>query len=200
MSRFTNSIDLKVVVLGAASVGKTSLINRYCNGTFQDETLATIGAGFYTHTMVVNNSEVTLMIWDTAGEERFRSVAPSLLRGASGIVLVYDLHSPESFKDLNLYMEMFLDIVHVNPSAPDLPILVLGNKSDLEDLEKVPQLDVDNWMKKNRVSHLYEVSAKTGANVEEAFQKLVDVLLSPENIVSVQQLKMPEERKGGCRC
>ena len=200
MSRFTNSIDLKVVVLGAASVGKTSLINRYCNGTFQDDTLATIGAGFYTHTLGVNNSEVTLMIWDTAGEERFRSVAPSLLRGASGIVLVYDLHAPESFADLDIYMDMFLNNVQVNRSAPDLPILVLGNKCDLENLERVPQPDVDRWMKKNGVKHIYEVSAKSGQNVSEAFQKLIDVLLSPENMCTVHQLKMPEERQGGCRC
>ena len=129
MSRYS-SIDLKVVVLGVASVGKTSIINRYCNDSFREDSLSTIGAGFFTHSIKINDTEVTLMLWDTAGEERFRSVAPSLLRGSNGLVLVYDVTNVQSFNELEIYLEMFLDVVNVNAMSV-MPVLLLGNKTDL---------------------------------------------------------------------
>ena len=176
MSRRMSSLDLKIVVLGSAYVGKTSIINRYCNSTFIEDTLSTIGAGFFTRTMNVDGTEVTIMLWDTAGEERFRSVAPSLLRGANGLVLVYDLTNPNSFKDIDLYMEMFLDTCNVDPTLT-LPVLLLGNKNDL--VRTITPETVEEWKRKNKVVFSYEVSAKTGENVEKAFQTLVESLVSP---------------------
>ena len=176
MSRRMSSLDLKIVVLGSAFVGKTSIINRYCNSTFIEDTLSTIGAGFFTRTMNVDGTEVTIMLWDTAGEERFRSVAPSLLRGANGLVLVYDLTNPNSFKDIDLYMEMFLDTCNVDPTLT-LPVLLLGNKNDLT--RTITPETVEEWKRKNKVAFSYEVSAKTGENVEKAFQTLVESLVSP---------------------
>lgn len=176
MSRRMSSLDLKIVVLGSAFVGKTSIINRYCNATFIEDTLSTIGAGFFTRTMNIDGTEVTIMLWDTAGEERFRSVAPSLLRGANGLVLVYDLTQPNSFKDIDIYMEMFLDTCNVDPTYT-LPVLLLGNKCDLNRAVSVET--VEEWKRKNKVVFSYEVSAKTGEKVEEAFQKLIESLVSP---------------------
>ena len=201
MSRRMSSLDLKIVVLGSAYVGKTSIINRYCNSTFIEDTLSTIGAGFFTRTMNVDGTEVTIMLWDTAGEERFRSVAPSLLRGANGLVLVYDLTNPNSFKDIDLYMEMFLDTCNVDPTLT-LPVLLLGNKCDLN--RAITQDTIDEWKKKNRVAFSYDVSAKTGQNVEDAFQKLVESLVSPaantENapIQIVINPSTPRKKEGCC--
>ena len=126
--------------------------------------------------MNVDGTEITIMLWDTAGEERFRSVAPSLLRGANGLVLVYDLTNPNSFKDIDIYMEMFLDTCNVDPTLT-LPVLLLGNKCDLN---KVITTDtIEEWKRKNKVVYSYEVSAKTGLNVDEAFEQLVKSLVSP---------------------
>ena len=83
-----SSIDLKIVLLGPAGVGKTCVINRYCNETFIESTQSTIGAGFFPKTITINKTDVNMMIWDTAGEERFKSVAPNLLRGANCLVLI----------------------------------------------------------------------------------------------------------------
>lgn len=192
----TASFDFKVVVLGATSVGKTSLIYRYCNGTFLNETISTIGAAFFAHTLVHRGKEVTLMLWDTAGEERFRSVAPSLLRGASGIVLVFDVQSYVSFRELDIYMDMFLDMFEVNDDV-ELPVILLGNKIDLEGRD-VDDDKVQEWMKKNRVTHFKYVCAKTGENVDEAFMELVEVLLSEGNVVKGEQLRIPNSRRGRC--
>lgn len=168
---------MKVVVLGSANVGKTSIINRYCNGIFIDDTLNTIGAGFFTHTVNIDDYEVTLMLWDTAGEERFRSVAPSLLRGTNGLVLVFDLTSPESFSNIDIYMEMFLDTCEVD-MAHELPILLLGNKMDLNS-QNVSDDNIQNWLTSNKVTHYFEVSAKTGLNINEAFMEFLQAIVQP---------------------
>ena len=197
--RKNSSVDLKLVVLGDASVGKTSIINRYCNNQFSEDTLSTIGAGFFTHTINMDDSEVTLMVWDTAGEERFRSVAPSLLRGASGLILVYDVQSMQSFDNLDIYMEMFLDAVNVNSMSP-MPVLLLGNKCDLGNFTVAEQC-VKTWMEKNHVEFGYNVSAKTGENVEAAFTKLVECLVSHENACDKPTLQLAapkEEPKKSC--
>lgn len=176
-ARRMSSIDLKIVVLGSAYVGKTSIINRYCNGCFLEETMSTIGAGFFTNILKVNDSEVTSMIWDTAGEERFRSVAPSLLRGANGLVLVYDQTQPTSFNDIDIYMDMFLDTCKSDPSMT-LPVLLLGNKSDLE--SHIPQDDVEEWKRRNKVVYNSNVSAKTGEGIQEALENFIKALVNPE--------------------
>jgi small GTP-binding protein len=193
------SIDLKVVVLGAASVGKTSIIHRYCNGTFRTDLTSTIGAGFFTHTFMIDEMEVTLLLWDTAGEERYRSVAPSLVRGANGLVLVYDRTQISSFADLTVYLEMFLDVVQVDLSN-ELPVLVLGNKCDIEDAV-ISEAQVQAWCQKNRVVHHFLVSAKTGTNVEEAVNTLVASLLHPRKSTdrpTLQLTPIPAPPKSAC--
>jgi small GTP-binding protein len=192
-------LDLKVVFLGPASVGKTSLIHRYCNGTFQPETLSTIGAGFFTQTLTIDNSDVNLFLWDTAGEERFRSVAPSLLRGANGLVLVYDVTQPATFDELNVYLEMFLDTVPVDLSV-ELPVLVLGNKSDLT--SEVTQANVESWCSQKRIVHIFNVSAKSGDQVNEAMKTLIRTLMKPVQTMdkpSLQLVMAPvAPQKNGC--
>ncbi|KAK8860766.1 hypothetical protein M9Y10_012432 [Tritrichomonas musculus] len=198
MSRYS-SIDLKVVVLGVASVGKTSIINRYCNDSFREDSLSTIGAGFFTHSIKINDTEVTLMLWDTAGEERFRSVAPSLLRGSNGLVLVYDVTNVQSFNELEIYLEMFLDVVNVNAMSV-MPVLLLGNKTDLGNFA-VPEQNVEEWKKKYKIQHSALVSAKTGENINEAFTKLVNDLIKPPNFEEnkpVQLVLQKEETSSGC--
>jgi small GTP-binding protein len=169
--------DFKVVVLGAMSVGKTCIIQRYCNNIFQDGTLATIGVGFFAHAVEHQGTEITLMIWDTAGEERFRSVAPSLLRGTNGLILVYDRSNAHSFNDLDIYLDFFLDVVDVNHMAV-MPILLLGNKSDLPDIA-VSDATVQQWLRKNRIRLAFNTSARTGEGIQRAFAALIDILVAP---------------------
>ncbi|KAH0790257.1 small GTP-binding protein [Histomonas meleagridis] len=172
-------MDLKIVLLGSAFVGKTSVANRYCNGQFQEETLSTIGAGFFTHSLKINNIEVTMMLWDTAGEERFRSVAPSLLRGANGLILVFDLTSKGSFEEIDIYMDMFLDVCKVDMKQ-NAPVLLLGNKADLPKVE-ISDDAIERWKSKNNVELYYPVSAKTGQNIEVAIEELVKQIIIPKN-------------------
>ncbi|OHS97223.1 small GTP-binding protein [Tritrichomonas foetus] len=195
-----DSLDLKIVFLGAASVGKTSLIHRYCNNRFQEDTINTIGAGFFTHSLKIDDTEFTLLLWDTSGEERFRSVAPSLLRGANGLVLVYDLTNPQSFSDVGIYLEMFLDTVVVDMGC-ELPVLLLGNKADLDDGTAVTDSTIEEFCEKNRIVLKNKVSAKSGLNVAESIEQLVHTIVTPGRAKDRQPLQLtpvPVNEKSSC--
>jgi GTPase SAR1 family protein len=118
------------------------------------------------------------MIWDTAGEERFQSVTPLLLRGAHGVVLVFDLSQNDSFADLDLYLDMFLDVCPVEPNRPP-PVLLLGNKADLMQ-RVIGQNFIDNWVARNKIPFYYAVSANSGEKIEEAMLELVRFLVTPD--------------------
>jgi GTPase SAR1 family protein len=116
------------------------------------------------------------MIWDTAGDERFRSVTPSILRGTHILVLVFDLTQPSTFSDLDIYLDLFLDTCKVDPNGAR-PVLLLGNKYDL--LQPAVGRDaIDRWTQKNRVPLYYAVSAKSGEQIEEAFLEAVRFVAS----------------------
>lgn len=198
--RRPSSVDLKIVVLGPAGVGKTCVIHRFCNRSFLTSTLPTIGAGFFPHTMEFNDTEVNMMLWDTAGEERFRSVAPSLLRGANGLVLVFDISAAETFQEIDVYLNMFLDTVEYDSSS-HLPVLLLGNKCDLED-KQIDQETMNKWMRDHNVIFSRLVSAMTGEGIEEAFKEFIeDFLTAPpvvEKPMTIDPTRKPKKKNGCC--
>ena len=198
-NRRPSNLDLKIVVLGPAGVGKTCLIHRFCNGEFLVSSMPTVGAGFFPHTMQIEDTEVSIMLWDTAGDERFKSVIPSLLRGAQGLVLVYDVTSLQTFADLNRYLDLFLDTAEYDPNAEYLPILLLGNKCDMEERD-VPQEEINNWLRKNRVKYFKLVSAKTGEGIQDAFKDYLQMFVGwheKSDIVAIP-IDQTNEKKSCC--
>ena len=193
------SRDIKIVVLGASSVGKTSILQRYCNGTFQPGTLPTIGAGFFTHSVVLDEMNVTLLLWDTAGEERFKAVTPSLLHGADALIIVYDVFQKGTFDEMEIYYDMFIDTFGIDDMV-QLPILVLGNKIDLNQ-SNVDDAIVKQWCEKCRVPLEFRCSALSGENVNDSINKLVLLTLKSEKKTAVPALQIsqpPPEKKKWC--
>ncbi len=161
-------IKFKVVVAGAKAVGKTSLIRRFCTGKFKIGTQSTIGVDFETKKVVIEDSIVLLNIWDFAGEEKFRTLFPSYVSGASGALILYDITNRKSLVDL----ENWLEIINNSPNPPNTKLLI-GSKLDLEEIRQLSKKDIsDFFIKYDFQGKVIECSSKTGYNVESIFVKL----------------------------
>jgi len=124
----------KLVLLGDASVGKTSLLQRFLQNKFSDGIETTVGAAFSTKTIESRNRQVKFEIWDTAGQERFRSLAPMYYRGASGAVVVYDQTNQITFERAQEWVKQ----VTQTSTNPNIVIALAANKMDLTEKRQVP--------------------------------------------------------------
>ncbi|XP_039517320.1 ras-related protein Rab-18a [Pimephales promelas] len=122
---------LKILIIGESGVGKSSLLLRFTDDTFDPEIGATIGVDFKVKTLAVDGNRAKLAIWDTAGQERFRTLTPSYYRGAQGVILVYDVSRRETFSKL----ENWLNELDTYCTRNDLVKMLVGNKIDKEDRE-----------------------------------------------------------------
>lgn len=127
------NITLKYLVVGDSGVGKTSLLVRYCEDTFQSDYLSTIGVDFKIKRIELEGCQVTLNIWDTAGQERFRNITKSFYKGAHGIVLTYSITDPNSFSHIESWIEQIREV-----GNSDTNMILVGSKSDLEQERKIP--------------------------------------------------------------
>lgn len=170
-------INVKLLLIGNSSVGKSSLLLRFSDQQWlpEDEASATIGVDFRVHKMDVKGKKVKLSIWDTAGQERFRTITSSYYRGAQGIILVYDVSNRETFDALpRWYSELE---TYVSESVVKI---VVGNKLDKEYTRQVPTAEAEAFA--NRMGSLFiEASAKTSVGVREAFRNVVEQIIdTPE--------------------
>ncbi|KAI0641761.1 ras-domain-containing protein [Trametes meyenii] len=162
-------INVKLLLIGNSSVGKSSLLLRFSDEQWlpEDESSATIGVDFRVHKMDVKGKKVKLSIWDTAGQERFRTITSSYYRGAQGIVLVYDVANRESFEALPKW---FSELETYVSSA--VVKIIVGNKVDKEFSRQVPTAEGQAFA--TRMGALFvEASAKTSVGVQDAFRDVV---------------------------
>jgi len=173
---------LKVIVLGDSGVGKTSLMNQFVNNKFSDAYKATIGAGFLTKSVNVDDQLVTLQIWDTAGQERFQALGTSFYRGADCCVLVYDVNVAQTHEHLDSWRNEFLSFVQTTESN-DIPFVVIGNKIDLNQ-RTVSKAKAEQWCESRGGIPYFETSAKEGIAVGQAFFTITKLALQrkPEPI------------------
>ena len=160
-----------MVTLGDSKVGKTSLILRYVDDEFNLNYLSTMGFDLKIKKIKLsNNKEVKVKIFDTAGQERFKSIASNYLKKAEGIILVYDITDRISFENIDNWVD---DINKEGKNSK--PIILIGNKSDKED-ERAIKKDEGEKLAKNCCGGIkfYETSCQTGENVEKAINDLVN--------------------------
>lgn len=178
----SKSYIYKICVVGNGGVGKTSMVLRYCENSFKDNYIMTIGSNFSTKTVELPNHpqfQVKLQIWDLAGQKHFSFVRPPFYRGATGIIYVFDLTRRSSFADLYEWrMEVEKVIGHK-------PCLLVGNKIDLAREGKREVAIQDGEALKNEMDAIkyFETSAKEGDSVEEVFKILtLEILKSSGKI------------------
>ena len=170
-----SNFDFKVVLIGNVSVGKSSIIKRFASNEFNQEYICTIGTELSQKTLILSPTKfVNLFIWDTCGQERFRSVTRQYYRDTQAILLVFDLTNKKSFYDLQSWYDEAID--YVNDERCNL--FLLGNKSDEKDNIEIEEKDIKNFMKQNlKIKKYYEVSAFNGHNIDLAFDKIAQYLI-----------------------
>lgn len=166
----------KIVLLGDSSVGKTSLVHRFTNDSFNQNTANTIGAAFITKNFksATQNRTVKLEIWDTAGQERYRSLTPMYYRSARVALVCFDLSDiASSFERVRYWVEQ-MDLNSSNSEPFERRIMVVGNKSDAYDESTGDELAAIKQYCKEHKLELFQNSAKCGEGVHELFTYIVD--------------------------
>jgi len=184
-SGYSNPLKkFKLVFLGEQSVGKTSLITRFMYDSFDNTYQATIGIDFLSKTMYLEDRTVRLQLWDTAGQERFRSLIPSYIRDSSVAVVVYDVTNKKTFENTRKWVD---DVR--GERGNDVIIVLVGNKTDLNDKREVTTAQGEEEAKKNNLMFI-ETSAKVGHNVKTLFKRIAQALPGMEGEAQQGQSQM----------
>uniref|UniRef100_A0AAQ4PYL9 RAB22A, member RAS oncogene family n=1 Tax=Gasterosteus aculeatus aculeatus TaxID=481459 RepID=A0AAQ4PYL9_GASAC len=158
--------ELKVCLLGDTGVGKSSIVWRFVEDSFDPNINPTIGASFMTKTVQYQNELHKFLIWDTAGQERFRALAPMYYRGSAAAIIVYDITKEDSFQTLKNWVK---ELRQHGP--PNIVVAIAGNKCDLSDAREVPEKDAKDYADSIHAIFV-ETSAKNAININEVSASL----------------------------
>ena len=168
----------KIIIFGDAGCGKTTLTQRFLTNLFVSDQTMTIGVDFEVKSLSVDNQKVKLQFWDFGGEERFRFLLPTYVRGAKGGLFLYDITNYSSIA----HIDDWLSVIRKEIRAEDIfPIIVVGGKADLVENREVSSADGIKIAKSRNVNGFIETSSKTGVNVEKAFEALTSLMLQQSN-------------------
>ena len=185
---YTNfDLSFKLIVIGDSGVGKSSLTNNGIKKIFSESYNATVGFEFFTFNVKMNDKVVKLQIWDTCGQELYRSLITNFYRNTSLAIMVYAINSKESFDNI----EMWLRELRTH-SSPDAKVFLIGNKVDLEKEREVPKDQGEQFYKMNNISFFTESSAKTGLNAQNIFLKAAEILYDDYNRYQEKKKNEPE--------
>jgi Ras-related protein Rab-1A len=171
-------VALKILVLGDGGSGKTTLLHRYVNGEFIDTTTMTIGVEFFTKQITIDSTNVSLILWDITGQDRFRHMIARYMKGASGALILYDMTNMDSFVHVGKWMKI------VHEFYENLPIILVAAKYDLEEFSAVDDKNAQNAKEKYKMNDFIKISSKTGLNVDLAVEKLVKDSIKAKNLIA----------------
>ena len=185
--------DIKVITLGNSSVGKTSFLTKYIDNSFTLTYTTTLGIDFKQKKIKLKDGrDVRLRIFDTAGQERFKSVSASFIKKADGVILIYDIGEKDSFEAVDNWIKSIREI-----GKDKLPIILVGNKCDLSDDKRQVSLK-EGQDKANEFNiPFYETSCKEGINIKEVFEKLIDDIIEKGNKNLMGEFKILNKGKKG---
>ena len=162
-------IIIKLLLLGDSSVGKTSILTNYNEDKFEQDAIGTIGVAYVYKIISYKNMKIKLQIWDTSGEERFRTITKNFYRNADGLFLVFDLTRESTFNNVKNWLS------DINEYNNEIKKLLIGNKLDLIDERAISTEKATNFANKNELQYL-ETSSKDGTNIQKSFETILDLI------------------------
>ena len=183
----------KILIIGDASVGKTSITRRFCQGTFLAESKETIGVNFIPFTIEIEKTPIKLQIWDTAGQEQYRTLSQAYYRNAIGVLIVFSFTDSNSFDHLEQWFDDVRSLCH-----PKAQIILIGNKLDLAESLQVSRTSVIEFANAHKIEFI-ESSAKTNVGIQESFYKLTrtvaEKVLNGEILLTKNRLPLAPENQ-----
>ncbi|GLC38103.1 GTP-binding protein yptV3 [Pleodorina starrii] len=170
---------LKILLLGDSGVGKTSLLTRFAHDNFDEQVASTIGVDFAVKKLSVYDKRVKLTVWDTAGQEKFRTLTTTFYRGAKGIIMVYDVSRPDTLLHLE---EQWMRELELHGTEADAVRMVVANKVDVGDARRVSWHEGSDFARRHGCLFA-ETSAKTNIAVANAFEELVLKILETPSLL-----------------
>ena len=158
----------KIILLGDSNVGKTNILMRYKDDEFDSNTKPTIGVELYSKKVPLDGKIIKASLWDTAGQERYRAVTTTYYRNSSGVFLVYDVTRQESFNNIQRWLKEVREY-----ADPDVVIMLVGNKTDLNYMRAVSTEDGSKFAEQNGMFFM-ETSAMSNTNIDKAFEKIIE--------------------------
>jgi small GTP-binding protein len=180
--------QLKIVFLGDSAVGKTCLLRRWSSDQFSSRERPTIAAGVESMEAEIGDATYRLVLWDTAGQENYRALAPNTVRGAQAAILVFDVTSRDSFDNIPAWIDLMRN-------TADCAFVIVGNKVDLAEQRQVQFDDGDELAKRYSVAY-YETSARTGHGIEDLFGHVCGIAITvrtrkaPESVVAAPSVDL----------
>ncbi|XP_023778501.1 ras and EF-hand domain-containing protein homolog isoform X2 [Cyanistes caeruleus] len=184
----------KIIFVGNSSVGKTSFLRRFCEDRFFPGTAATVGVDYNVRTVTVDHTQVALQLWDTAGQERYRSITKQFFRKADGVIVMYDITAKDTFTAVKQWL-----ISIEEATGENVPVLLLGNKTDNEKEREVP-MGMGDHLAKDYNLIFYECSAYSGYNVEKSVLHLARILKEHEDKVKEKTIELQSDTKKKSCC
>jgi small GTP-binding protein len=189
--------QLTLFILGNSSVGKTSFIHKYVKNDFKDSYKNTIGIDYCSRNMKLpTGEEFEIFFYDTAGQEKYKSISFNLIKKADGILLLYDISERSSFDDINQWIENIKNV-----KGDNFPVIMIGNKCDLEERD-ITQIEGELFANEHGFS-FEETSCKEGINIEESVQDLVLNILEKkkkENLKENFTFKLSKKKEKKKKC
>ena len=177
--------EIKCVFLGDSGVGKSCILNVYINGS-EGDNMPTIGAAYFSKKVKIDSNDVELMIWDTAGQEMYRGLAPMYYRNARIAFITFDISNKKTFDAVSYWAEE----LRLNANE-EIIMCIVGNKCDLEDKRQVT-FETAQETASSLGATYFETSAKTGTGVERLFQQSVSLAIKTRNSVNQSVPDQPQ--------
>ena len=196
-----DSLCFKIIIIGDSFVGKSCLASKAVKGNFDSIYTPTVGFEFFIYHVKIDDQIIKLQIWDTCGQEEYRSLINSFYRNSSLAIIVYSVDNEESFNDI----EVWLNESRIKGN-PDMNFFLVGNKADLEDKRKISKERANDLSKSQNFNLFMETSAKTGVNVKNIFFEAAKVLYEqhlkykerisrPDSLGRISRISADEENK-----